>query len=178
MPQGGNCMKRRTPISLVTEENATPAARRAVEAHLATGQKMTNMKRTLLHNVPLFEMMNTAMDTVNGQLRGRIPRRAMLLYLYSIAAGNDCAVCGGVFRRVLSEMGIDDPAGLDLTEEERDLVDFARALTADGNHIPDEVYERLQRRYDEETLVVLVMNGVFSMASNYFNNITGVEPDG
>ena len=170
-------MKRRKQISLVTEGNASAEALRAMETHLAAGQRMTNMKRTMLHNVPLFERMNQVMETANGQLRGRITHRAMVFYLYAIASGNDCAVCGGVFRKMVEEMGVEDFDFFDFTEEERDLVDFARAMTADANHIPDEVYERLQRRYDEETLVVLVMNGVFSMASNYFNNITGVEPD-
>ena len=170
-------MKRRKLISLVTEETASAEALRAVKAHTATGQRMTNMKWTMLHNVPLFEVMNQVMETANGQLQGRIPRRAMIFYLYAIASGNDCAVCGGVFRKMVEEMGVEDFDSFDFTEEERDLIDFAQALTADPNHIPDEVYERLQSRYDEETLVVLVMNGVFSMASNYFNNITGVEPD-
>lgn len=170
-------MKRRKLISLVTEEGASAEALRAVKAHTATGQRMTNMKWTMLHNVPLFEVMNQVMETANGQLKGRIPHRAMIFFLYAIATGNDCAVCGGVFRNMLEDMGVKDFGSFDFTEEERDLVDFARALTADPNHVPDEIYERLQRRYDEETMVVLVMNGVFSMASNYFNNITGVEPD-
>lgn len=171
-------MVRKKLISPVTEERASADALRAMEEHRASGGRMTNMKRTLLHNVPLFEEMNRVMETANGQLREKIPRRAMVFFLYAIARGNDCAVCGGVFRRMLSEFGAEDFDAFPFTEEERDLIDFARALTEDPNHVPDGVYERLQRRYDEETLVVLVMNGVFSMASNYFNNITGVEPDG
>lgn len=170
-------MKRETRISLLSEETASPEALAAVREHIAGGQGMTNMKWTMLHNVPLFREMNRVMEVADSQLRGRIPDRARIFFLYAIASGNDCAVCGGVFRRMVEKLGVEDFDTFDFTEEERDLVDFARALTADANHIPDEVYTRLQRRYDEETLVVLVMNAVFSMASNFFNNITGVEPD-
>ena len=51
-------MKRRTLISLVTEETASEEALRAVKEHTASGQRMTNMKWTMLHNVPLFETMH------------------------------------------------------------------------------------------------------------------------
>lgn len=170
-------MKRTKPISLVTEENASEEARRILDAQKAAGRPMTNMKRTLLHNVTLFQTMDHVMETANGQLKGRIPQRAMMLFFHAIAVGNGCAMCGSVFGRVLHEMGIEDVDALELTEEEALLLEFARALTADPNHVPDAVYERLQARYDEETMVVLVMNAVFSLASNYFNTVTGVEPD-
>lgn len=170
-------MRRNKPISLITKENAGPEALRAMEEHEGAGGRMSNMKRTMLHDVPLFEAMNHIMATADRQLRGRIPQRAMILFFYAVTSGNDCMVCGSVFRKLALELGVADLDGLELTEEERDLLDFAGALTRDANHIPDEIYERLQRRYDEDTLVVLVMNAVLTMASNYFNNITGVELD-
>ena len=170
-------MRRRRPISLLTKENAGLDALRAMEAHEAAGGKMSNMKRTMLHDVPLFEAMNHIMATADRQLRGRIPQRAMTLFFYTITTGNDCMVCGSVFRRLALELGVADADDVELTQEERELVAFAEALTRDANHIPDEIYEPLQRRYDEQTLVILVMNAVLTMASNYFNNITGVELD-
>lgn len=170
-------MQRKKPISLITEENAGAETLRAMREHEASGARMSNMKRTMLHNVPLFEAMNHIMATADSQLRGRIPHRAMIIFFHAVTMGNDCMVCGSVFRKLALALGVEDLNTFELTDEEQDLVDFAAALTRDANHIPDEVYERLQRRYDEDTLVILVMNAVLTMTSNYFNNITGVELD-
>lgn len=168
-------MNRKNPISLITEETASPEALEILREHRLQGRQVTNMKRTLLHSVPMYRMMDSVMESVNAQLAGRIPQRSMLLFFRAIARGNGCRMCGSVFDRVLEGMGVgEDP---DLTEEEADLLAFAEALTQDPNHVPDPVYERLQSRYDEETMVVLVMNAVFSLASNYFNTINGVEPE-
>lgn len=170
-------MQRKNPISLLDRESASPEALRAVEAHEAQGGRMTNMKWTMLRNVPLFEAMNHMMATADAQLRGRIPQRALIFFFYAITHGNDCMVCGTVFRKLVLEMGVEDFDAVEFTDEERELLAFAEALTRDANHIPDAVYEPLQRRYDEDTLVILMMNAVMTMASNYFNNITGVELD-
>ena len=170
-------MRRSKPITLVTPEVASQEALQAMRKHEDAGGRMSNMKYTLLHDVPLFEALNHIMATADRQLRGRIPQRAMIVFFYAVTSGNDCMVCGSVFRKLALELGVADISTVELTDEERDLLDFAAALTRDANHIPDEIYERLQNRYDEHTLVVLVMNAVLTMASNYFNNITGVELD-
>ena len=39
------------------------------------------------------------------------------------------------------------------------------------------MYEKLQSRYDEETMVLLVTIAVLTLANNYFNNIVGTELD-
>lgn len=170
-------MKRQFPIPPLTPETASAEALQAVKEHEAEGGRMTNMKWTLLRSVPLFEAMNRMMATADAQLKGRIPQRALIFFLYAVTQGNDCMVCGTVFRKIVLEMGIEDFASFEFTEEERELLAFAEALTKDANHIPDAVYEPLRRRYDPDTLVILMMNAVMTMASNYFNNITGVELD-
>ena len=43
--------------------------------------------------------------------------------------------------------------------------------------MPDEVYEPLQARYDEETLVLIVTTAVLTLANNYWNNIVGTPID-
>ena len=42
--------------------------------------------------------------------------------------------------------------------------------------MPDEVYEPLQARYDEETLVLIVTTVVLTLANNYWNNIGKANP--
>ena len=66
---------------------------------------------------------------------------------------------------------------IEFTDEEMELLDFAAALVKDPNHVPDEVYEPLQARYDEETLVLIVTTAVLTLANNYWNNIVGTPID-
>lgn len=170
-------MKRNKPISLVTPDIATPEQIRAVKDHEAQGLTMTNMKRTILHNVPAFESFSAVMSCVNDQLEGKVSRRAMTIFCYAISHGSGCLICGNHFRWLLSKFGITDMDSFEFTEEEQELLAFAEAMTEDINHIPHEVYEPLQKRYDEETLVVLLLNAVLTKANNHFNNIVGVELD-
>lgn len=170
-------MKRKKPISLITPENATPDQIRAVKDHEAQGLSITNMKRTILHNVPAFETFSAVMSCVNDQLEGKIDKRALTIFCYAISHGSGCLICGNHFRWLLSKFGITDIDTFEFTDEENDLLAFAEAMTEDINHIPDEIYERLQNRYDEETLVVLLLNAVLTKANNHFNNIVGVELD-
>ncbi len=170
-------MKRKHTIPMITPETGTPEQLRAMEAHVARGLKMTNMKRTMVNNVNLFEVVSDLYCVVNDELNGRIPRRALVFFLYAISNGNGCMVCGTWFKRMLIDMGIEDPDNFQFTEEEEDLVNFAEALTSDPNHIPDDVYEALQARYDDETMTILVANAVYTYASNMFNNIVGVPLD-
>jgi hypothetical protein len=43
--------------------------------------------------------------------------------------------------------------------------------------VPDSVYEPLQKRYDDETLVLLITSAVLLLANNYWNNIVGTAID-
>ncbi len=54
---------------------------------------------------------------------------------------------------------------------------LAEALVKDPNHVPDDIYEALQARYDEETMVIVITYAVLTLANNYFNNIVGTELD-
>ena len=170
-------MKRNKPISMITPDIATEEQIRAVKDHEAQGLTITNMKRTILHNVPAFETFSAVMSCVNDQLEGKIPKRALTIFCYAISHGSGCLICGNHFRWLLSKFGITDMDNFEFTDEENDLIAFAEAMTEDINHIPDEIYERLQNRYDEETLVVLLLNAVLTKANNHFNNIVGVELD-
>ena len=170
-------MKRKHEIPRITDDIATPEQLAAIRRHEAMGLKMTNMKRTMLNNVPVFEAFTDIMNAVGAQLQGKIPQRALTFFLYASPSSNQCMVCGTYFYKMLLDMGIDDFENFEFTEEENDLIAFAYAITNDANHVPDVIYERLQARYDDETMTVLVVNAVMTHANNLFNNITGVELD-
>ena len=88
-----------------------------------------------------------------------------------------CPICGNYAKWALAQIGINDFEHFEFTDEEMELIEYATALCADPNHVPDEVWEPLQKRYDVETLIILLTYSVFVLANNYWNNIAGTEID-
>lgn len=170
-------MRRKNVISQVTKEKSSPEVLAAREAHEAKGYRITNMKETLLHNVVAFEALEGGSYAVSEELTKHIPKRAKTIFGYAVSNGNECLICGNYFKKLVADLGITDFDSFEFTDEEEDLIAFAKALAADPNHVPDEIYEKLQARYDEETMVLLVTNAVLTLANNYFNNIVGTKLD-
>ena len=173
-----NKMERKKLISRIDRNNVTPEQKAAIEHHIAQGYRITNMKETLLHNVTAFTSLEEGSYAVGKELRAKIGKRADILFGYAISSGNECPICGNYFKWVLEDqLGVKDFDHFEFTDEEIELIDFAAALVKNPNHVPDEVYEPLQRRYDEETLVLLITSAVLTLANNYWNNIVGTAID-
>lgn len=145
--------------------------------HEEAGYRITNMKEIVLHNTVAFKSLIEGSYAVSAELKKHIPRRSLNFFSYTVSTGNRCLICGNYFKKIVTDEGITDFKHYPFTEEEKDLIAFAEALAEDPNHVPDEVYERLQKRYDEETMVLLVTHAVFTLSNNYFNNIIGTPLD-
>jgi len=169
-------MKRKQAISRVTPVTASPEALRAMADHKQKGFRMTNMKETLCHSAVAFTALEEGTYAVKMELINKIGNRAVQIFGYAASNANECLICGNYFKKAVVDMGIDWDT-FSFTEEEQDLISYAEALHDDPNHVPDDIYEALQARYDEETLVVLVTYSCMLLANNYFNNIVGTEID-
>lgn len=171
-------MERKKVISRIDRNNTTKEQQAAIDHHIEQGYNITNMKETLLHSVVSFVSLEESSYAVDRALQEKIGKRAKILFGYAISSGNECPICGNYFKWVLeSQLGVTDFDHFEFTDEEIELIDFAAALVKDPNHVPDEVYEPLQARYDEETLVLIVTTAVLTLANNYWNNIVGTEID-
>ena len=171
-------MKRKKLISRIDRAHTTPEQQAAIDHHIEQGYRITNMKETLLYSVVSFTSLEEGSYAVDKALKEKIGNRAKILFGYAISSGNECPICGNYFKWVLEDqLGIKDFDHFEFTDEEMELLDFAAALVKDPNHVPDEVYEPLQARYDEETLVLIVTTAVLTLANNYWNNIVGTPID-
>ena len=103
--------------------------------------------------------------------------RAANLFEYAISLENDCLVCSTYYRKAMAAMGIEDLDAVELTEDEKLLVEYARAIVRDRKHIPDELFDRLLARYGEEGTVVITTMGMFMIGNNYFNDILRVQSE-
>ncbi|MBQ7485922.1 MAG: hypothetical protein IJT77_00315 [Clostridia bacterium] len=164
-------------ISMINPETAGEDVRQALDAHVAAGYRVTNEKRTLLHNIPCFEALEVQSYAVDRELQRLVGKRAADFFEYAISLENDCLVCSTYFGKLLRQNGITDFEHFDFTEDEKLLIEFGRAIARNPKGVSDELFERLRARFDEETIVVLTTMGVFMIANNYFNDILQVEPE-
>lgn len=170
-------MKRKKVLPRIDMNNTTPEQQAAIDHHLAQGFTITNMKETLLNSVTAFTALEEGVYSVKNALKEKIGARAVLLFAHAVSNGNDCPICGNYAKWALESIGITDFSQVEFTDEEMELIEFAAALCKDPNHVPDEVYEPLQERYDVETMVILLTYSVLVLANNYWNNIAGTEID-
>ena len=163
-------------ITKIDLETAPQAVKAAVEAHLAKGHRITNEKRTLLHNVPAFLALEESSYMLDAELQRLIGKRAADFYEYAISVQNECFVCTAYFANLLKSNGIDF-ATFDFTQEERLLIEYGQAIARDPKGVPDELFARMKAAFSEEALVVITAMGVLMIANNYFNDILRVEPE-
>ena len=164
-------------ISLVDLNTANKEVKNEIEKHVADGYRITNEKLTLLHHLPSFRALELESYLLDEQLQKVVGKRAADFYEYAISLENDCVVCSTYFTKLLQKNGIEDFNSFDFTEQEKELIAFARAIANDPKHVPDEIYEPLAKRYTEQEIVLITTMGVFMIANNYFNDILQVESE-
>ncbi|MBR1708995.1 MAG: hypothetical protein IJ719_09235 [Clostridia bacterium] len=164
-------------ISMIDPETASPAVKEAVKKHLADGYRITNEKRTLLHNVPSFEALEVQSYAVDRELQRLVGERAANFFEYAISIENECIVCTTYFAKLLRSMGITDFDSFDFTEEEKLMIEYGRIIAKDPKQVSDELFARLRSTFSEEAIVVMTTMAVFMVANNYFNDALRVEPE-
>lgn len=170
-------MKRKNVLPRIDRNHCTPEQQAAIDHHLAQGYTITNMKEILLNSVASFVALEEGVYSLKTALKEKIGARPVLLFAHAVSNGNDCPICGNYAKWALEGIGITDFEHLEFTDEEMELIEYATALCKDPNHVPDEVYEPLQARYDTETMVLIVSYSCILLANNYWNNIVGTEID-
>lgn len=163
-------------IDLVDIETAPEATKEAVRKHLEKGYSITNEKRTLLHNVAAFEALEAKSYEMSKELQKFISPRAANLFEYAISVENDCLVCTTFYKKYMESIGF-DIENPDYTDDEKLVIEYARAIVNDRKHIPEDLFERLINRLGQEGLVVLTTMAMFMIGNNYFNDILHVQSE-
>ncbi len=150
-------------------------ARAAHDDHVRRHARITNMKRTLLHSVPAFRAL-MEWYPLRDAVQPFLGERLTTLYAHAISSETDCLICSTFFRRILVDWG-EDPDRLVLDERERAVVEYGRRLAVFPSRVPDDVYERVRRHFDEAQMVALTAFGAIMLATNVFNNALRVDLD-
>ena len=162
-------------IPMTDYETASPEVKAEYDDQIAKHGRITNMKRTMLHDVQTFK---TYMDwyTLYDELKPVFGDRALSIFSYAISTGNDCLICGMFFRKILIDNG-EDPAHLELNETEQLLLDFGVQITKNPHAIDEEIYRKLREKYDDKVLTQLVGFAGIMYATNLFNTVARVPLD-
>ena len=164
-------------IEPMNPSEASPKAQAAIDEHLRQGYRLTNEKRTLLHNAVAFNALEAQSYAVDKELQRLVGKQAADFFEYAISVQNDCIVCTTYFSKLLRSMGIEDFEHFAFTPEEELMIEYGRAIAKSPKQIPEELFERLRSAFDEETIVVMTTMAVFMIANNIFNDALQVEPE-
>jgi len=162
-------------IPMTSYETASEAVRARYDDQITKHGRITNMKRTLLHNVKAFDVFMEWYPMAD-LCKEFIGERALSLYAYAISEGNRCLVCGTFFRKILIDSG-DDPDNPALSEEENLLMELGFSIAEDPHNIDPDIYAALRARYNEEQLVLLFAFAGMMTATNLFNTAARVPLD-
>ena len=161
-------------VSYADEGTLTGEAKEIYDQAMARSGRVTNMVKTLLHNVPAFRALE--FYPVQDALAERIGRRATYFYCYAISDADACLICTTVHAKYLKEMGI-KPEDFEFTPEENALIAFGRAMVKDASNIPDEIYAKLKELFTDEEIVLITAVGCRMVSSNMFNLALKIDVD-
>jgi AhpD family alkylhydroperoxidase len=91
--------------------------------------------------------------------------------------GSWLSLRSGVSERQLMELG-DYRTSDAFSEDERLVVEYAEAISQTPTEVPDELFQRLRRRFDEEQIVELTWAAAIENLRARFNWALGIESQG
>lgn len=162
-------------IEPIHYENASAKQRAAWDEHAKIG-RITNMKRTLLHNVPAFHAL-MEWYPLRDEALTFLPELDVNLFCHTISTQNDCLVCSMFFRKILKDAGIDIQS-FRANAQQQALMDFGSAMVKNPHGIDDSMHARLAKLFSPEQIVLLTAFGAMMIATNLINSTLKVELDG
>jgi len=154
----------------------SPDVKIAFEHHVQEyGGRITNMKATLGHSHIAFEAY-MQWYPLYSEVEKILGKRMASLYAHSISCAADCALCSTFFRKIIIDSG-ETPEKLELSESEKDVLNFGSAITKHKGNIADHLYNKVAINYKESEMVILVAFAGIMIATNIFNNVIETEID-
>jgi hypothetical protein len=158
------------------DDELSPDAVEAAQRMLASHPGMlSNLDRTLLGSVPVFEAYTSWFD-LRDELFPFIGERAVNLFCFAISDACAAPYPREFFRRELERNG-DNPLDPQVTEAERLLIDWGRELGADVASVAPELTARLSETFQPTLRLLLSAFAGLMVAVCVFTVIAGTEPE-
>lgn len=141
-------------LALHSDDELTPDAAEAARQFLAAHPgPLSNLDRTLLGSASVFASY-TAWFELRDELIPFVGERAVNLFCFSISDGYPAPYPTTFFRREL-ELNGDDPLDPQVTEAERLLIDWGRAIGAGAASVPAELAHAVERTFQPKLRLLL-----------------------
>ncbi|MCL1949685.1 MAG: hypothetical protein FWF59_08140 [Turicibacter sp.] len=163
-------------VSQINYSKAPETVQKEHDFHIENVGKMTNMKRTLLNNIPTFRVM-MEWYTMKDEAKKFLNDLEIYFLCYTISSENECAICSLFFVKLLQEQGIDH-RNFEFNARQQALVDYGRAIGKNPKSISDEVFAALKKEFTEEQIVVITGFAAMMVATNLINHVLEVDVDG
>jgi alkylhydroperoxidase family enzyme len=157
------------------EQNEAVGEERARYDELAGRNAVTNMKKGLLNDAATYDAY-MAWYTSWNRLVEVIGEKDAVLYAHAISTTNSCQLCSLFFISDVKGLGL-DPAHLIYDEKEQVLTELAQAIVKDPTDVPDSLFDRLRKYFDDREIVVIVGFAGQMIATNNFNSVLKIDVD-
>ena len=163
-------------IAPLETKEISPSVKIAFERHVEDyGGRITNMKATLGHSLIAFDAY-MQWYPLYSEVEKILGKRLASLYAHSISCAADCPLCSTFFRKIIIDSG-ETPEQLELTEAQKDILNFGSGITKHKGNIADHLYNAVSKRYNEKEMVILISFAGIMIATNIFNNVIETEID-
>jgi hypothetical protein len=163
-------------IEPLTTKEISPDVKIAFERHVQEyGGRITNMKATLCHSLIAFEAY-MQWYPLYSEVEKILGKRMASLYAHSISCAADCPLCSTFFRKIIIDSG-ETPEKLELTESQKNILDFGSGIAKHKGNIADHLYNKVAVNYKESEMVILLAFAGIMIATNIFNNVIETEID-
>ncbi len=162
-------------ISQIVYAQSSPEIRAEHDEELRLRGRMTNMKRIMLHS-PVAHRIYAEWFTLRDLLRPALSDRGIWLFSLAISEASNSVIPATFFRRALIEQGL-QPETIVPTADEATLIELGKAIVANSNAVPNDLWNQIEKRFDEATLVNLVAFAGMMVATTIFTNVIEVELD-
>ncbi|MGD0474760.1 MAG: hypothetical protein ABSB70_16320 [Candidatus Velthaea sp.] len=154
---------------------APPEIRKRYAGQIRKYGRVTNMKRTLAHEVPAYDALLTWYP-LRDRVASFLGNRDADIFAHAISTENECVICSTFFRRSFIEAG-EDPDRWTLNDRQTLLVEYGRQLARDPKGVSDALYESLAREFTQPQIVVLTAFGGLMIATNVVNDALRIDLD-
>lgn len=162
-------------IKIVEFLTAAPEAREEYDKQIKLHGRITNMKKTLLNNVPSFKVL-MEWYPLRDEVCKIVGEYAVNVYAHAISSANNCLVCSTFFRKILKDFG-KNPDNLEWDETTKLLADYGKACVMQPVKVENELFERMKARFSDSEIVLLTAFAGMMIATNLINNALEVELD-
>jgi len=163
-------------IQPVNENEISPSLKQAFEKHVIEyGARITNMKATLGHSLPSFEIY-MEWYVLYDEIKKILGERLAYLYAYSISFASNCPLCSTFFRKIIIDAG-ENPESLEVNPDENKLLDFGSSIAVSQGNISDDLYNEVAAMYTPQQMVMLIAFAGQMIATNVFSNVIQTDID-